>query len=191
MEMNLLFWVVSCICENSQKDLALHSITASDKCPMCVCIHKVLIKHQKPDLLYEVDFEKAQHFSLCRSSICLHVEVLDLIRELMRGKPPCKYRSVIGLMDGIYEIWCTAWAFGLPQAYFERLPRYIYMGQRDAVPNVARYVESDQSNRARTVTSILGLSSGCHLRALILASSSIMASELYISVYACRGADGD
>jgi hypothetical protein len=134
--------------------------------------------------LHEINLQESQNFSCCHCvrTICIAISILDTVRELRRVNCFAKCRLESILTDGMYARWCTAWALGRPQGYFKRLPKYRYTGQREVGPKLARCVESDQSNIASTATSVSRSSSGCHPKALILASSSSIMSELYISV---------
>jgi hypothetical protein len=58
-ELDLLFQIVCHISENLWKNLTLHPITTSYEYFMYISINEGLVKHQKPDLLHEVDLEKS------------------------------------------------------------------------------------------------------------------------------------
>jgi hypothetical protein len=63
---------------------------------------------------------------------------LDAVEKLMRVNSLANCRSELILTDGMYARWCTAWLLSRPQAYFDRLPKYRYISQREAVPKLAR-----------------------------------------------------
>ena len=45
IELDSLFGVVRCICENPQEDSAPHSITASDEYSVYICFHKGFVEN--------------------------------------------------------------------------------------------------------------------------------------------------
>ena len=82
------------------------------------------------------------------------------------------------LTVGKYAICCDACELGLPRVYFDRKPRYMYTGHREAVPKLARCVESDHSMIGATEYSRLAGSSGLRGCSCSNRSSASMASEL-------------
>jgi hypothetical protein len=65
VELDSLFWVVCCVCKNPRKDSTFHTVAAGDEHPVRIRIYKIFIEHQVPDLLHELDLEKAQNFGRC------------------------------------------------------------------------------------------------------------------------------
>ena len=83
IEQDLLFWIVSCISENSREDSTRDTITTRDKYSVCVGFHKGFVEHEKPDLLHKIYLEEAQNFGCRRGSVFLKIKVLDGVRELV------------------------------------------------------------------------------------------------------------
>ena len=147
-EPNILFWIISWICENPGVDTAQHPITTLDYNTVPVGPNKFVVQYILPDRMEKLALAMSQQIrviTLVRKSI---QESIDGFRKLDKTTHYCQRNiNYTKLTDGINA---TGWhipRLGDARLYLDRLPKKRYTGHAVAWPNWVRCVLSDQNMR--------------------------------------------
>lgn len=145
---------------------------------MFICIQKICVEEDRPYGVHQLSSTVCGN--ICGGSITceLHIKVQEIGRKLYTTSDKFHVECLL-LTFGIYATWWHEAVFGFPRTHFDWFPKKRYKGQSDAVPKLARWVESDHSIKlAMTRSSVHPGSGGCCCSFIW---ASIMASDEYSS----------